>query len=88
MGNPVTLREERGRRVALLNAVLQQYGLSIADWGGNSYVMSNTAGHSANMYTLGGIWADADRLSDTPCDPLEPELIARLNMLQQAGDRA
>ncbi len=42
MGNPVTLREERGRRVALLNAVLQQYGLSIADWGGNSYVMSNT----------------------------------------------
>jgi hypothetical protein len=86
MGNAVTVREERGRRVALLNTVLQQYGLSIADWGGNSYVMSNAAGHSANMYTLGGIWADADRLSNTPCDPLDAGLIARLNAVRLRGE--
>ncbi|WP_157135427.1 hypothetical protein [Hyphomicrobium sp. MC1] len=83
----MTVREERSRRVALVNAVLGRYGLAIADWGGNSYVLSNAAGHSANMYTLSGIWADADRLSDLPCDPLDPELIARLNALEAQGDR-
>lgn len=78
-GHTVTLREERGRRVALLNCVLGHYGLQVADWGGNSYVMTNAAGQTANMYSLGGIWADADRLASEACDPLDEALIRRLN---------
>jgi hypothetical protein len=78
-GRNVTLRDERSRRVALLNAVLVRYKLTISDWGGNSYVLSDAAGRTANMYTLGGIWSDADRLASEPCDPLDPDLIANLN---------
>lgn len=78
-GHAVSIREERGRRVALLNTVLTHYGLHVSDWGGNSYVMTNSVGQTANMYSLGGIWADADRLAPTPCDPLDKTLIDRLN---------
>lgn len=84
-GRAITTRDERGRRVALLNSVLGYYGLQVSDWGGNSYVMTNAAGQSANMYSLGGIWADADRLASQPCDPLDEELIARLDTLGTAG---
>lgn len=80
-GRPISLREERGRRVALLNAILGRYSLTISDWGGNSYVLGNFSGQTANMYTLGGIWNDADRLASEPCDPLDPALIATLNGL-------
>lgn len=80
-GRTVTLREERARRVALLNVVLARYKLTISDWGGNSYVLCDFSGRTANMYTLGGIWADADRLASEPCDPLDPDLIASLDAL-------
>jgi hypothetical protein len=73
--------------VALINAILAHYRLQVADWGGNSYVMTNAAGHTANMYSLGGIWADADRLSASGCDPLDQALIDRLNGDNSAGDR-
>jgi hypothetical protein len=84
-GHNVTLREERGRRVALLNAVLAKYKLQIADWGGNSYVLSDANGRTANMYTLGGIWSEADRLLNAPCDPLDADLIARLEARAPTG---
>ena len=80
-GRGLSLREERGRRVALLNAVFARYDLTISDWGGNSYVLSNLSGRAANMYTLGGIWAEADALSSEPCDPLDQGLIKRLEAL-------
>ncbi len=79
-GKGLSLREERGRRVALLNAVLAHYGMTIADWGGNSYVLAETAGRSANVYTLNGIWTEADNLSDNVCDPLDPGLIEHLEI--------
>ncbi|MEI9899327.1 MAG: hypothetical protein WDN31_03440 [Hyphomicrobium sp.] len=73
--------------MALLNSVLAHYGVHVADWGGNSYVMTNAAGHTANMYSLGGIWADADRLAGLPCDPLDQDLIDRLNSAGKAADK-
>lgn len=78
-GRKVSLRGERSRRVALLNRVLEPYALSISDWGGNSYVLSNAQGRTENMYTLAGIWAEADRLANRACDPLDPALIAHLD---------
>lgn len=77
-GRPVTLRQERSRRVALLNAVLAGAGLSVADWGGNSYVVKNAAGRSANVYSLTAIWNEADALAEAPADPLDPVLVAAL----------
>jgi hypothetical protein len=77
-GKPVTIGQERRRRVALLNRVLGQGGLSLTDWGGNSYVLSDGARRSENIYTLNSIWDAADRMGTSLFDPLDPALIARL----------
>lgn len=77
-GRKVTRRAERERRVAHANNVLRFYGLELRDWGGNSYVLSNAAGRSENMYNLLGIWEAADRLAGRPCDPLDSMLLEAL----------
>src|ERR1700722_11570910 len=71
-GLKTTLMAERRRRVALLNRVLEAYGLTVSDWGGSSYVLEDRDGRTANIYNLAGIWAQADRLADRLCDPLDP----------------
>jgi hypothetical protein len=87
-GRKISLGDERSRRVGLLNLVLETYGLSISDWGGNSYVLENRQGRSENMYNLAGIWAAADRLAERPCDPLDPALVERLAILPQRAGKA
>ncbi len=74
-------RIERENRVALLNAILRHCRFHVADWGGNSYVIENEAGKSANAYNLGGIWAAIDQLTPpgmAPPDPLDPALLAAI----------
>ncbi|PWR19498.1 hypothetical protein [Zavarzinia aquatilis] len=77
-GGKVTLRAERERRVAFLNRVLDHYGLTVHDWGGNSYVLSDRRGRRENVYNLEGIWSLVDRMAATDCDPLDPALLSRL----------
>lgn len=77
-GRKVTRRAERERRVALANRVLRFYGLTLSDWGGNSYVLSNRDRQSENVYNLLGIWAAAERLAGRPCDALDPLLLETL----------
>lgn len=77
-GRKVTLRAERMRRVAFLDLILGHYGLSVRDWGGNSYVLMDRRGRRENVYNLAGIWTLVDEMSAADCDPLDPELLARL----------
>lgn len=81
----VTRRGERERRVTLLNRVLSVYGLSISDWGGNSYVLHDRAGHRRNVYNLAGIWAEVDAMTDAVCDPLDSRLLETLELNGQGG---
>ena len=73
-----TRYRERQERTSLANAVLGHYGLKLADWGGASYVLSNRTGRTALVENLTELWAAADDLAGTPCDPLDEGLIAGL----------
>lgn len=72
-GNKVTRRIERNHRVSLLKPLLDYYGLELNDWGGSSYLLSNQAGKSIEVYQLSGIWTVVEELAGRPCDPLDPE---------------
>lgn len=74
-GRKVVRRHERSQRVALVDAVLKPYGLSIRDWGGNSYVLRTSLGDTRNVYNLAGVWAMADELAGVPLDPLSDQLL-------------
>src|ERR1700730_1428345 len=57
---------------------LKHYGMTLADWQGASFVLSTATGKTEIVDNLSHLWAAAERLLSRPCDPLDEELIARL----------
>jgi hypothetical protein len=74
-----TRRRERSERIALANRILCHYGLKLADFEGRSYVLRAATGRQEVVADIVGIWGAAERLAGRLCDPLDPELIARLD---------
>jgi hypothetical protein len=74
-------RRERTRRVALANLVLRQYGMRLGDWQGSSYMLSTATGRTEIVESLAHLWASAEKLSGRACDPLDPDLVERLETL-------
>ncbi len=73
-----TRRRERAHQVRLANRVLAHYGLTLADWQGSSYVLSNRTGASEVIGHFGALWPAAARMAKRPCDPLDPALVGGL----------
>jgi hypothetical protein len=71
-------RRERANRVRVANNVLAPFGMRIADWQGTSFVISTRTGKTAIIDDLGHLWPAAERLSGRACDPLDPQLIERM----------
>jgi len=80
-GGKVTLRVEREKRVNFLNHILAISGLSISDWGGNSYVLEDGNGRRENVYNLAGIWDAVDEMVTTPCDPLDADFLEKMTVV-------
>ena len=74
-------RRERANRVLAANRVLVAYALTLSDWQGSSYVLANRTGKSAVIEDLGHLWPAAERMIGRACDPLDPDLIARVEGL-------
>jgi hypothetical protein len=71
-------RRERLHRVAAANHVLKHFGMSLADWQGNVFVLSTATGKTEVVDNLAHLWPSAERLLGWPCDPLDPSLIERM----------
>ena len=71
-------RRERTRRVGAANRVLAAFGMSLSDWQGSSFVLSTRTGKSEMVEDLGHLWPAAEKLSGRACDPLDPDVIARM----------
>lgn len=70
---------ERQERVRLLNRVLAPFALRLEDWAGTSYILRTRTGQSAIVEHLSQLWAAAERLRKSPCDPLDPDVIVALS---------
>jgi len=75
-------RRERANRVAAANRVLSAYALSLSDWQGSSYVLASRTGKSEVIEDLGHLWPAAERMIGRACDPLDPDLIARVEAMR------
>jgi len=69
-------REERKRRIRLLNVVLAGIGISCEDWDGEALMLFDKAGRSKIAPTLNDVWPAAEDLSGRPIDPLDPSFAA------------
>jgi hypothetical protein len=71
-------RRARVFRTALLNRVLEHFGLGLTDWSGRVYVLRDRTGRSVVVDNLGMVWAEAEKLAGRRLDPLDPGLVAAL----------
>ena len=76
--DPLQRRRERAHRIACASRVLGYYGLTLSDWQASSFVLSTATGKTELVEDLGHLWAVAEQLLGRPCDPLDPDLIVRL----------
>lgn len=63
-------RDERKRRISLLNLVLAEFDVSCEDWDGEALMLFDTAGRSKLAPTLNDVWPAAEHLSGRRVDPL------------------
>jgi hypothetical protein len=78
-----TRRQERLARISITNSVLAHYGLQLADWQGRSHLLKNKVGQTEVVDTIAAIWPVAAQLAGVVCDPLDPDLLTRLENEQK-----
>ncbi|WP_284943637.1 hypothetical protein [Acidisoma cladoniae] len=76
-----TRRRDRQARVRGLNRVLRPFGLTASDWQGNAYVIATQTGRSEIVADTAHLWQAAARLRGRACDPLDLDLLDRLEAL-------
>jgi hypothetical protein len=78
-----TRRAQRLHRVQVVNVVLGQFGLSLRDWQGAQFQLSNRTGRTEFVDNLSQVWQAAERILGHACDPLDPSVIARVERLER-----
>ena len=79
--DPAARRRERVRRIAGANAILNLFGLTLADWQADSYVLSTRTGGTEVFSDLGQLWPLAEKLAGRKLDPLDADVVARRGRL-------
>ena len=72
---------ERRRRAAVANRILGCYGLKLTEWA-NRFTLVSSTGKSTIVDNLGSLWIEAERISGRSCDPLDPAVIAKMEVTQ------
>ncbi len=76
---------ERAYRVRLLNRVLERFACKAEDWTGGQYIVRSLTGASDVVISLPQLWKAVESCSGRAADPLDPELIARLEAAPPVG---
>ena len=75
---PQERRRERARRVDRAGRILAPLGLMLSDWDGAAFILSTRTGKTEVVDNLVHLWIAAERLIGRSPDPLDPELLRRL----------
>ncbi|WP_245475688.1 hypothetical protein [Bradyrhizobium sp. Leo170] len=65
-------RDERKRRIELLNIILAPLEASCEDWDGEALMVFDRVGRSRIAPTLNDVWPATEALSGRRIDPLDP----------------
>jgi hypothetical protein len=71
-------RRSRILRTRFLQRLLGHFGLSLSEWAGSVYVLSDRKGSTAVVQDIGTLWSTAQALAGRPLDPLDPALLESL----------
>jgi hypothetical protein len=68
-------RNERKRRIRLINLVLAPVQVTCEDWDGEALMLFDRAGRAKLALTLNDVWPAAESLSGRAIDPLDPSFV-------------
>jgi hypothetical protein len=68
---PWRRQRERERRIALLNAILRPYHVTVADWRGEKLLAQGPSGRCELAETGGDLWQKAQVAAGRLLDPLD-----------------
>ncbi|WP_407314935.1 hypothetical protein [Pseudomonas sp. nanlin1] len=71
-------RRERLQRIKAINRVLGAFRLSVSDFQGSAYLIQSATGRQELASGLDLLWAQAESMLGRPLDPLDPQLLQRL----------
>jgi len=74
----VDRRRERAKRVRIASRILTEFGMTLSDWQGSSFLLSTRTGKTEMVEDLGHLWPLAEKISGRVCDPLSRSLIDKL----------
>ncbi len=69
-------REERKRRIVMINRLVVPLGLTCEDWDGEALALTDARGRTKIAPTLGDVWPIAETLSGRSIDPLADAFLA------------
>ena len=79
--DPAARRRERALRIKRANVMLGLFGLTLADWQADAYLLSTRTGKTEVVADLAALWPAAEKLAGRPLDPLDAEALARAERL-------
>jgi hypothetical protein len=79
----ISRRAQRHLRVLIVNGILQEFGLALADWESTRYQLSNRTGRIEIVDNLPQVWQAAERILGRACDPLDSALLAKLQLSER-----
>lgn len=69
-------REERKRRIGMINRLVAPLGLVCEDWDGEALALTDARGRTKIAPTLGDVWPIAETLCGRAIDPLADTFLA------------
>ena len=72
------MRNERARRVALVNTILAPLRVRVSDWQASSYIVSSSTGRREIVPDIQAVWTAVEKLTGRPLDPLDPDYLTAL----------
>ena len=82
LGKGKTRRSQRSYQIQILNSILKQNGISVSDWQGTSYLVSNGKGTTEIAAHVSAIWSIIDKTEQRSFDPLDKKLLTKLSNLK------
>lgn len=73
-----TFRRERLYQIEIINKIIRNYGLHVADWHGTSLIISTNTGSTEIVEHIASVWEVAKKMSGELFDPLEDSLLHAL----------
>jgi len=77
-------RQDSARRIRVMNHILAHYGCSVSSWGSGQLIVRTTRGNTVMVGALPQVWATVETISSQAADPLDQELLERLEALPPA----